>query len=84
MIEKPFSAMAVGLSLFPLTAPVAMMTRMTASTVPVWQIGLSVVLMLAAAYGIILLVAGLFRAQTLLSGQEFNVKVFFKALVGKA
>jgi ABC-2 type transport system permease protein len=84
LIEKPFSALAVGLSLFPLTAPVAMMTRLTSSVVPVWQLLLSIALMIAAAYGIILLVAGLFRAQTLLSGQEFNIKVFFKALVGKA
>jgi ABC-2 type transport system permease protein len=84
LIEKPTSALSVGLSMFPLTAPVAMMTRLTSSTVPIWQLGVTVVLMLAAAYGIILVVAGLFRAQTLLSGQEFNVKVFFKALAGRA
>jgi ABC-2 type transport system permease protein len=84
LIERPTSALSVGLSMFPLTAPVAMMTRLTSSTVPLWQLIGAVVLMLVAAYGIILVVAGLFRAQTLLSGQEFNVKVFFKALAGKA
>jgi ABC-2 type transport system permease protein len=84
LIEKPFSALAVGLSMFPLTAPVAMMTRLASSAVPVWQLITSVVLMIVAAYLIILLVARLFRAQTLLSGQEFNAKVFFKALAGRA
>ena len=83
LIEKPFSALSVGLSIFPLTAPVAMMTRLTSSVVPVWQLLLAVALMIATAYGIILLVARLFRAQTLLSGQEFTVKVFIKALAGK-
>jgi ABC-2 type transport system permease protein len=84
LIEKPYSALAVGLSMFPLTSPVAMMTRLTSSVVPVWQLLLSIALMIVAAYLIILLVARLFRAQTLLSGQEFNPKVFFKALAGKA
>jgi ABC-2 type transport system permease protein len=84
LIEKPFSALAIGLSMFPLTAPVAMMTRLTSSVVPVWQLLLAIALMIVAAYLIILLVARLFRAQTLLSGQEFNPKVFFKALAGKA
>ncbi|MEN8241221.1 MAG: ABC transporter permease [Chloroflexota bacterium] len=84
LIEKPFSALAIGLSLFPLTAPVAMMTRLTSSVVPVWQLLTAVALMVGTAYLIILLVARLFRAQTLLSGQEFNIRVFFKALVGKA
>jgi ABC-2 type transport system permease protein len=84
LIEKPFSSLSVGLSLFPLTAPVAMMTRLTSSVVPVWQLLLSIALMIVAAYLIILLVARLFRAQTLLSGQEFNPKVFFKALAGRA
>ena len=37
MINAPNSPLAVALSLFPLTAPVSMMTRLAATTVPFWQ-----------------------------------------------
>jgi hypothetical protein len=39
--------------------------------------------MLLTAYVIIIMVARLFRAQTMLSGQEFKPKLFFKALIGR-
>ena len=44
MINAPNSPLAVALSLFPLTSPVSMMTRLAATTVPLWQIGLAAVL----------------------------------------
>jgi ABC-2 type transport system permease protein len=84
LIKEPQGTMSVVLSLFPLTAPVAMMTRMAASIVPVWQPLVAVGLMIITAVLILRMVSGLFRAQTLLSGQEFKIGLFFKALVGKA
>jgi hypothetical protein len=60
-----------------------MMTRLTAGAVPTWQIALTIGLMLLTAYVIIIMVARLFRAQTMLSGQEFKPKLFFKALIGR-
>lgn len=83
LIQEPNGPISVGLSLFPLTAPVSMMTRLTATSVPIWQPILSVGLMLLTAILIIRSVAGLYRAQVLLSGQEFKTKLFFKALLGK-
>ncbi|MEJ2759110.1 MAG: ABC transporter permease [Anaerolineales bacterium] len=83
LIEDSNSLLSTAISFFPFSAPVAMMTRMTAGTVPVWQVALSVALMAATGYLIIVLVARLFRAQNLLSGQELNPKVYFKALIGK-
>lgn len=83
LINEPNSAISVGISFFPFSAPVAMMTRLTAGSVPLWQVLLSVALMAGTAYLIVVLVARLFRAQNLLSGQELNPKVFFKALLGR-
>ena len=82
--QNPDGALSVGLSLFPLTAPVAMMARMAATEVPLWQGGLSLGLVIVSAVLAVRWVGGLFRTQTLLSGQTFNVKLFLSALVGKA
>ena len=82
IVSDPNGATAMVLSLFPLTAPVAMMSRMAATQVPAWQILLAALLLLGFAYLIIRSVAKLFRAQTLLSGQAFSLKVFFRALLG--
>jgi len=85
LVEAPNGGLAVGLSLFPLTAPVVMMTRLAASSaVPIWQILLSVALLLLTNLFILRSVAGMFRAQNLISGQAFNLKVFVLALLGKA
>jgi ABC-2 type transport system permease protein len=84
LVEDPNGALAVGLSLFPLTSPVGMMTRLAATSVPFWQPVLAAVLLLGTGYLAIRAVAGMFRAQNLLSGQTPNIKLFFMALIGKA
>jgi ABC-2 type transport system permease protein len=84
LINKPDDSLSVGLSIFPLTAPIAMMTRLAATQVPIWQVLLSLGLVILTALLIIRSVAGMFRAQNLLSGQSFKVKLFLKALIGRA
>lgn len=84
LIESPNSALSIGMSLFPLTAPVAMMTRLAGTEVPFWQPLLAAVLLVLTAVLIIRAVAGMFRAQTLLSGQPFSLKLFLRSLTGKA
>jgi ABC-2 type transport system permease protein len=71
------------LSIFPLTAPITMMMRLTAGDVPLWQLLLSAGLMAATAYIIVRAVAAMFRAQHLLSGQAFSVGRFFGVLMGR-
>jgi ABC-2 type transport system permease protein len=83
LITDPNGAVAVAISLFPFSAPPAMMARLAATSVPGWQLALSIGLMVGTAYLIVTMVARLFRAQTLLSGQEFKPKVYFRALLGK-
>lgn len=83
LIEHPNGALATALSLFPLTSPTTMMLRLAAADVPLWQVVLSAALLAAAALLIIRMTAGLFRAQTLLSGQPFKVKRFFALMLGR-
>ena len=83
LVEQPHGALAVGLSLFPLTAPVAMMTRLAGTAVPWWQLALSVALLAGTAVFVVRAVTGMFHAQTLLSGQPFSAKRFARALMGR-
>lgn len=83
LIESPDSALSVGLSLFPLTSPVAMMTRLAGGPVPFWQLALAIVLLIATAILIVRAVANMFRTQNLLSGQSVSVKRYVSALFGK-
>jgi ABC-2 type transport system permease protein len=84
IVERPDGALAVAFSLFPLTSPVAMVARMAATDVPAWQPALAAALQLLTAILIVRSVARLFRAQTLLSGQPFNLKSFRSALLGRS
>ncbi len=83
MIEQPNGLLAVGLSLFPLTAPVTMMLRLVLIPVPAWQLFLSVVFLLLAAVIILRAVASMFRAQTLLSGQPLSLRNIYHLILGR-
>jgi ABC-2 type transport system permease protein len=84
LINEPNSMISIVLSLFPLTAPIAMMTRLAAGGVPMWQPLLAAFLLALTAIFVVRSVARMFRAQTILSGQPFSRKLFFDALLGKA
>lgn len=83
LIQTPNSPLSMFLSLFPLTSPISMMTRLAATTVPFWQTTLSAVLVAGTAFLLIKSVARMFRAQNLLSGQQVTTKAFLSALFGK-
>jgi ABC-2 type transport system permease protein len=82
-MQAPNGTIAIVLSLFPLSAPVAMMARLSAGGVAWWQPLLAAVLLAATAALIVRAVAGMFRAQALLSGQGFKLKTYVRALCGK-
>jgi ABC-2 type transport system permease protein len=84
LIQNPNGTLAVALSLFPLTAPVAMVTRLAAANIPLWQPVVAVGLMAATAMLVVRAVARVFRAQILLSGQPFTVGRYFASLLGRA
>jgi ABC-2 type transport system permease protein len=84
LINEPNSTISTVLSLIPFTAPVAMMTRLSASSsVPFWQLALSVSFLIITAILANLSVTRLFRTQLLLSGQPFNLLRFIKGLLGQ-
>lgn len=65
--QDPHGPIATALSLFPLTAPTAMMTRLSTGEVPGWQPFVALAGLIVAAYLFVLLAARFFRADTLLS-----------------
>ena len=78
--QKPNAALPVFLSYFPLTSPIAMMMRLSVTSVPVWSLLLSALLLGVTAYLCLRLIAGIFRADVLLSSGSLNIKRFFKAV----
>lgn len=82
LINAPNGGLAVFFSLFPFSAPMGMMLRLSATDVPLWQVLLSLALLALTALVVIRATAGLFRAQTLLSGQKLTVRNVVKALRG--
>jgi len=77
---RPHSTLAVVLSIFPLSAPVMMITRLTVGGVPFWQPVIAAGLTLIMAVLIIRAVSRMFRAQALLSGQPFSVARYVNTL----
>ena len=75
IIGRPDSGLAIGLSMFPPMAPVAMMLRMAApsSAVPPWQIALSLALLAGAGWLAITLAAKVFRVGLLMHGKTPNL-----------
>ncbi len=71
-VEAPNGPLATFLSLFPLTAPVSMVTRLAVAEVPLWQPLVGLVLLAASAYLVIVLAGRLFRADTLLSSSGLS------------
>jgi ABC-2 type transport system permease protein len=71
ILGRPDAPLAVGLSMFPPMAPVAMLLRLAApsSAVPAWQIALSLALLASAGAIAILAAAKVFRVGLLMHGK---------------
>jgi ABC-2 type transport system permease protein len=70
--EDPNGTLPVVLSLFPFSAPSAMVTRLAVAEVPLWQILISLAGLALIAYLFIVLAGRFFRADNLLSQESFN------------
>jgi ABC-2 type transport system permease protein len=71
-LEDPNGTLSVVLSLFPFSAPSAMVTRLAVAQVPLWQILVSLAGLAVTAYLFVVLAARFFRAGNLLSSESFN------------
>jgi ABC-2 type transport system permease protein len=82
ILPNPDGLFAVGLTLFPLTAPLLMPFRLLLGEVPLWQWGLGLGLLLAIATFSVWLSARLFRMQSLLTGRTPSPRMLWVALWG--
>lgn len=80
----PHGGLATALSIIPFTAPVLMVMRLTVGGVPIWQLVLSVGLMILTVIIVVHLVAKTFRVQSLLSGEPFSARRFFAVLMDRS
>lgn len=81
--EEPNAVLPTVLSLIPFTAPTTILTRMAISPVPLWQLFVAIILLILTIFILIRAVAGMFKAQILLTGKEFNLGSYIKTLVGQ-
>ncbi|MBW4027121.1 MAG: ABC transporter permease [Acidobacteria bacterium] len=70
ILSNPNSALSVGLSLFPPCTPIVMYLRLCSQTPPMWQLALSVVLMVAAIWVAIWIAARIYRVGILMYGKR--------------
>jgi len=72
IIQYPGSALSFWASMFPFTAPLLMFTRIAIQSQPVppWQIALSIGILIATIYGLVLLSARIYRVGILMYGKK--------------
>lgn len=78
LIDKPNSPLSVGLSLFPFTAPIALTMRASFTTVPFWQIALSIGLLWLTALACMWFAGRTFRLGMLNYGKRLKLKEVFR------
>lgn len=74
LLEKPNSALAVGLSLFPFTAPATLPVRAVLTNLPLWQIALSIGLLVISAAASVWLASRAFRLGMLRYGKSLSLR----------
>lgn len=65
-------------SLFPPTAPIVMFLRMASQTPPMWQIGLSIGLMIVSIWGVLWFSSRLYRVGILMYGKRATLPEIFR------
>lgn len=73
IMENPNGPLAIGFSFFPFTAPMTLPLRSMLTNLPVWQIGLSVGLLIVAAAASIWLASRAFRLGMLRYGKKLTL-----------
>lgn len=70
VLRTPDSAVVVWLSMVPFFAPIVMYARIVVQTPPIWQIALSLLLMVATIAGLVVLCARIYRIGVLIYGKR--------------
>ena len=77
IIQNPSGALGIILSLFPPTAPMILPLRVALGAAPVWQVALSVGLLVVSAWGSILFATRVFRLGMLHYGKQLSFQEIF-------
>lgn len=78
VIRDPNSTISTVISVLPFSAPLAMPIRIIAETPPIWQIGLSMIVNVAAVFGIIWLSSRIYRVGMLMYGKRPTLPELFR------
>lgn len=71
-LEDPNNPLVIGLTLFPFSAPSAMVTRLAVGDVPIWQLMVSIVGLVVTTYLFIILAGRFFKSGNLISDTPFS------------
>jgi ABC-2 type transport system permease protein len=82
ILQNPNSPLALGLSFFPLTAPLTMAMRAVSTTIPVWQIIVSVLVTLMTAVAALWLAGRAFRLGMVRYGKRVRFSELFSRQKG--
>jgi ABC-2 type transport system permease protein len=84
VMNNPDGALAFWLSVFPLTSSTVMMARMAITDVPVWQVLLSMGLLVGATWGITWVAARIYRVGLLLYGKKLTFRELYRWITVKS
>ncbi|GGA78387.1 ABC transporter permease [Edaphobacter acidisoli] len=73
VVTNPNSALSIILSLVPFMTPLIMYLRISIAAVPMWQIGLSIGLMLVSIYVVLWIASRIYRIGILMYGKKPNL-----------
>ena len=82
LIDQPNGVVAQALTYFPLTAPIVLVIRSAITAVPLWQVVLSLAIMVGSVLLLQSVAARMFKATTLLSGVKPSFGGLVRALRG--
>jgi ABC-2 type transport system permease protein len=78
IISSPNDILAKALSIFPLTSPTAMIMRLSITDVPLYELMISLILLVVSAYFIMELSVRIFRASLLMYGKKPTIQELIK------
>ena len=80
IMENPNNMIAQILTIFPFTAPITVMLRMGLTDIPIWQLAVSMILMVATILGLLVLAAKIFRTFLLMHGKTPKLREIVRYL----
>jgi ABC-2 type transport system permease protein len=76
--NQPNGTMAVALSFFPFTAPLLMFMRISVQPPPLWQVGLSIAILLLSIWGMAWIAGRIYRVGILMYGKKPTLPEIFR------